>query len=231
MPASRSPDRIGCLTIHKVSLIQLLPKRYLRCRSSGTDGRRQAATVMRSGSEGSTRTPRTSFAQMAVEPSAVSWRCIRSTCLSDEYRRAFEGHATPVPLVGRKLVGAVRLEGRGPRSRCMPTFWRPTGRRRPERLRVRDLVGIYDGADTGRGCHPVLLPPQVPDGARPVSVGQVGWYVVERRRPRRAPTEVAQTPSTDLFANSSGRDGRRRPKSARSCRGFAEADRRHRRGS
>ncbi len=182
-------DRL--LTIHKVSLIQLLPERYL-LQIRQTPG--VAAATHASWFGGIYQDPKNFFPQMAVEPEPFM-DMYPEYVIPEEQRRAFLNTRTGA-LVGRKL--AERFDWKlGDRIPIRPTFWRP--RDGGPDFYEFDLVAIYDGATpdvdtTQLFFHHDYLMERVGD------IGQVGWYIVRVEDPERA-DEVANA-IDERFANS-----------------------------
>jgi putative ABC transport system permease protein len=179
------------LTIHKMSIIQLLPKRYLAAIRS-TPGVKAATHLSWFG--GVYQDPKNFFAQMAVEPEGLL-RLYPEYVLGDEQKAAWVKTRTGA-IAGRKLAERYGWKI-GDRIPIRPTFYRPTDGR-PETYEF-DLVGIYDGNtadvdETGFFFHNDYLMERVGDP------GTVGWYVLEVDDPKRA-DEIAHAIDRQ-FANS-----------------------------
>jgi len=178
------------LTIHRVSIIQLLPVRYLnQIRSVPGVGGVTHSTWF----GGVYQDPRNFFAQMAVEPEPYLAIHPEYVLSPDEKERWLATRAGAV--AGRKL--AERFDWQvGDRIPIQPTSWRPA--QGPEAYEF-ELVGIYEGAtqnidETAFFFRHDYLMERVGD------IGQVGWYTVEIEDPSRA-DEVAQAIDAQ-FANS-----------------------------
>jgi putative ABC transport system permease protein len=180
------------LTIHKMSIIQLLPVRYLAT-IQATPGVRFATHLSWFG--GIYQDPKNFFAQMAVDPEGLL-RVYPEFVVDDAERRRWVATRTGA-LAGRKL--AERFGWRvGDRIPIRPTFWRPRDGK-PETFEF-ELVGIYRGAtadvdETQFFFHHAYLMERTGDP------GMVGWYAVEVEDPARA-DQVAQAIDRQ-FANSS----------------------------
>lgn len=178
------------LTIHKVSIIQLLPIRYLS-QIRSTAGVAEATHSTWFG--GVYQDPRNFFPQIAVDPEKYLGIYPEYVLAREEKERWLATRTGAV--AGRKL--AERFEWRvGDRIPIQPTFWRPA--EGPATYEF-ELVGIYEGAspdvdETTFFFHYDYMMERVGD------IGQVGWYVVEVEDPERA-DEVAQAIDAQ-FANS-----------------------------
>jgi putative ABC transport system permease protein len=179
------------LTIDKVSIIQLLPERYL-LQIQQTPGVEAATHATWFG--GIYKDPKNFFAQMAVVPGPFL-DMYPEYVLSADQREAFERTRTGA-IAGRKL--AARFGWKiGDKVPIMPTFWRPQDGG-PDEFTF-DLVGIYTGDrpdvdETQFFFHNKYLMERMGD------VGLVGWYVVKVEDPERA-AEVANAIDA-RFANS-----------------------------
>ena len=162
------------LTIHKVSIIQPLPYRYLE-QIRTTEG--VAAATHASWFGGIYQDPKNFFPQIAVEP-AEHLAIYPEYELSEEERREF------VRIRTGAIAGRALAERFGWEVGDVYTF---------------DLVGIYDGAtpdvdESQFFFHYDYLMERVGD------VGLVGWYVVEVEDPEAA-DRVANA-IDERFANS-----------------------------
>jgi putative ABC transport system permease protein len=179
------------LTIHKVSLIQLLPVRYLAAIQS-TPGVRAATHFTWFG--GIYQDPKNFFANMAVEPEPLL-RLYPEYRLPDDQRARWLATRTGA-IAGRKL--AERFGWKlGDRIPLKATFWRPKDGKSD--TFEFDVVGIYDGAtsdvdETQFFFHYDYLKERTGDQ------GQVGWYAIEVEDPAHA-DEVARAIDRQ-FANS-----------------------------
>ena len=179
------------LTIHKVSIIQLLPQRYLASIRS-TPGVKAATHLTWFG--GVYQDPKNFFAQMAVDPEGLL-RLYPEYILSDEQKAAWLKTRTGA-IAGRKLAERYGWKI-GDRIPLKPTYYRPTDGK-PETYEL-DLVGIYRGKtadvdETGLFFHNDYLMERVGDP------GTVGWYVLEVDDPNHA-DEIAHAIDRQ-FANS-----------------------------
>jgi putative ABC transport system permease protein len=179
------------LTVHKVSIIQQLPARYLASIRS-TPGVKAATHLTWFG--GVYQDPKNFFAQMAVEPDGLL-RLYPEYVLSDEQKAAWLKTRTGA-IAGRKLVERYGWKI-GDRIPIKPTYYRPTDGK-PETYEF-DLVGIYRGKtadvdETGFFFHDEYLQ------ERCGNPGKVGWYVLEVDDPNHA-DEIAHAIDRQ-FANS-----------------------------
>jgi len=179
------------LTIHKVSIIQQLPERYLAA-IRATPGVKVVTHLTWFG--GVYQDPKQFFAQMAVDPETLL-RVYPAYILSDEQKATWLKTRTGA-IAGRKLAERYGWKI-GDRIPIRPTFYRPTDGR-PETYEF-DLVGIYRGRtadvdETGFFFHHEYLMERVGDP------GTVGWYVLEVDDPKRA-DEIAHAIDAQ-FANS-----------------------------
>ena len=178
------------LTVHKVSIIQLLPVRYGN-QIATTDG--VGAVTHQTWFGGVYQDPRNFFAQIAVEPEPFL-EIYPEIVLTPEERARWLA-TRPGAIAGRKL--AERFDWQvGDVIPIQPTFWRPVEGRETYEF---ELVGIYDGATPDVDVSSFYfrydyLMERVGD------IGQVGWYVVDIEDPERA-DQVAQT-IDGQFANS-----------------------------
>lgn len=178
------------LTIHRVSIIQLLPIRY-RSQIASTPGVGRVTHSTWFG--GVYQDPRNFFAQMAVEPGPYL-DIYPEYVLSPEAKARWLATRTGA-IAGRKLADRFDWQV-GDIIPIQPTFWRPA--EGPETYEF-ELVGIYDGAtpevdETSFFFRHDYLMERVGD------IGQVGWYIEEIEDPSRA-DEVAEAIDA-RFANS-----------------------------
>ena len=179
------------LTIHKMSIIQLLPERYLAAIRS-TPGVKAATYLSWFG--GIYQDPKNFFAQMAVEPEGL-FRLYPEYVLGDEQKATWVKTRTGA-IAGQKLAERYGWKI-GDRIPLKPTYYRPTDGK-PETYEF-DLVGIYRGKtadvdETGFFFHNDYLMERIGDP------GRVGWYVLEVDDPNRA-DEIAHAIDRQ-FANS-----------------------------
>lgn len=178
------------LTIHKVSLIQLLPIRYLGAIKS-TPGVRGATHFTWFG--GTYQDPKNFFANMAVEPEPLL-KIYPEYVLDDDTRARWLSTRTGA-IAGRKLAERFGWKV-GDRIPLKATFYRPTDGNETFEF---DLVGIYRGAtsdidETQFFFNYDYLKERTGDR------GQVGWYAVEVEDPAHA-DQVARAIDRQ-FANS-----------------------------
>ena len=179
------------LTIHKMSIIQLLPERYLAAIRS-TPGVKAATHLSWFG--GIYQDPKNFFAQMAVEPEGL-FRLYPEYVIDPAQKEAWIKTRTGA-IAGRKLVERFGWKI-GDHIPIRPTFYRPTDGK-PDTYEF-DLVGVYEGKtadvdETGFFFHHDYLMERVGDP------GTVGWYVLEVDHPDQA-DEVAHAIDRQ-FANS-----------------------------
>lgn len=178
------------LTIHKVSIIQNLPIRYLQSILS-TPGVKFATHQSWFG--GIYQDPKNFFAQIAADPEGLL-RAYPEYVLEESQRERWFATRTGA-VAGRKLVDRFGWKI-GDRIPIRTTFWRPTDGNDTFEF---DLVGIYDGKtpdvdETQFFFHHKYLMERTGDS------GEVGWYTLEVEDPARA-AEVAQAVDRQ-FANS-----------------------------
>jgi putative ABC transport system permease protein len=179
------------LTIHKVSLIQLLPMRYLATITS-TPGVRAATHFTWFG--GIYQDPKNFFANMAVDPESLLK--IYPEFVLDEAQRERWLATRSGAIAGRKL--AERFGWKiGDRIPLRATFWRPADGKSDSF--EFDLVGIYEGTtsdvdETQFFFQYDYLKERTGDR------GQVGWYAIEVEDPDHADQVAAAIDRQ--FANS-----------------------------
>jgi putative ABC transport system permease protein len=178
------------LTLHKMSIIQLLPVRYL-AQIRATPGVRFATHLTWFGAV--YQDPKNFFAQMAVVPEELL-RISPEYVLPEEQKQRWMSTRTGA-VVGQKLADRFGWK-LGDRIPMQPTFWRPRDGATSYEF---DLVGIY------RGVTPDIDETQFFFRydylmERAGDPGLVGWYVVEVEDPSRA-DQVAQAIDAQ-FANS-----------------------------
>jgi putative ABC transport system permease protein len=179
------------VTIHKVSLIQLLPMRYLN-QIQSTPGVKAATHSSWFG--GIYQDPKNFFAQISVDPEP--FLAIYPEYVLQEEQKAAWLATRAGAIVGRKL--AARFGWKlGDKIPIQPTFWRPSDG--GSEIYEFDIVGLYSGTtpdvdETQLFFHHEYLMQRMGD------IGMVGWYVVEVADPATADT-VAHA-IDDQFANS-----------------------------
>jgi putative ABC transport system permease protein len=178
------------LTIHRVSMIQQLPLRYL-AQIRATPGVADVTHMTWFG--GVYQDPKNMFATIAVDPESL-FRIYPEYRLGEAERERFRATRTGA-IVGRKLAERFGWKV-GDRIPIKPTFMRPKGG--PDVFDF-ELVGIYDGAsgavdETQFFFHYEHLMERTGDS------GLVGWYGVVVEDPAHA-DEVAHAIDRQ-FANS-----------------------------
>jgi putative ABC transport system permease protein len=178
------------LTIHKVSIIQLLPERYL-AQIQSTPGVKAVTHMTWFG--GIYQDPKNFFGQMAVDPEGLL-RIYPEYVLSDAERAKWFSTRSSA-IVGRKLAERFGWKV-GDRIPIRTTFWRPKDGSETFEF---ELVGIYEGKtkdtdETQFFFHHDYLMERCGDP------GTVGWYIVEVADPDHA-DQIAQAIDRQ-FANS-----------------------------
>lgn len=178
------------LTIHKVSIIQNLPIRYLQSILS-TPGVKFATHQSWFG--GIYQDPKNFFAQIAADPEGLL-QAYPEYVIEDAQRERWVATLTGA-VAGRKLADRFGWKV-GDRIPIRTTFWRPTDGSDTFEF---ELVGLYTGAtadvdETQFFFHHKYLMERTGDS------GEIGWYTVEVEDPERA-AEVAQAIDRQ-FANS-----------------------------
>jgi len=178
------------LTIHKVSIIQLLPERYL-AQIQSTPGVKAVTHMTWFG--GIYQDPKNFFGQMAVDPEGLL-RIYPEYVLSDAERAKWFSTRSSA-IVGRKLAERFGWKV-GDRIPIRTTFWRPKDGNETFEF---ELVGIYEGKtkdtdETQFFFHHDYLMERCGDP------GTVGWYIVEVADPDHA-DQIAQAIDRQ-FANS-----------------------------
>jgi putative ABC transport system permease protein len=178
------------LTIHKMSIIQLLPVRYL-AQIRATPGVRYATHLTWFGAV--YQDPKNFFAQMAVIPEELLR--ISPEYVVDEAAKQRWMSTRTGAVVGRKLADRFGWKV-GDRIPMQPTFWRP---RDGSTTYEFELVGLYRGAtpdvdETQFFFRYDYLMERTGDP------GLVGWFAVEVDDPEHA-DQIAQAIDRQ-FANS-----------------------------
>jgi putative ABC transport system permease protein len=178
------------LTIHKVSIIQLLPERYL-AQIQSTPGVKAVTHMTWFG--GIYQDPKNFFGQMAVDPEGLL-RIYPEYVLSDAERAKWFSTRSSA-IVGRKLAERFGWKV-GDRIPIRTTFWRPKDGNETFEF---ELVGIYEGKtkdtdETQFFFHHDYLMERCGDP------GTVGWYIIEVADPDHA-DQIAQAIDRQ-FANS-----------------------------
>ena len=167
-------DRL--LTMHKVSIIQLLPRSY-QSRIAGRPRRRRGRR-RRPGSAASTRTSATSFPALPGRPRGVSSRCTRSS--SSRRSRSRPGSPTARACSSAARSPTASAGRSATACRCRSAIWRKQDGSR--HLGRSTSAAIYDAAE-GRRHAPDPLPLRLL--RRGASSGQGPGRLV--RRPDRRP--------------------------------------------
>lgn len=182
-------DRL--ITIHKVSLIQLLPESY-EADIEAVDGVVDAAHATWFG--GVYQDKRNFIAQMAVE--AEEWLDMYPEyVLTPAERRAWAADRTGA-IAGRALADRFGWEV-GDRIPIQGTIWR---RKDGSSTWEFTLDGIYEAGEEGVDDTQFFFHYDFLDESRPFAQGLVGWYVVRIADPQRAEA-VAEAVDAE-FANS-----------------------------
>lgn len=179
------------LTIHKISIIQPLPLRYLQ-QIRDTPG--VAAATHASWFGGVYQDPKNFFAQIAVDPEEYLDLYPEIVVPEDQKERWIATRTGAI--AGRGLAERFGWEI-GDKIPIQPTFWRPVDGG-PDTFTF-DLVGLYEGATADVDQTQFFFQYDYLK-ERTGDVGMVGWYVVEIENPERA-AEVAQA-IDQRFANS-----------------------------
>lgn len=176
---------------HKVSIIQLLPESY-ETRMERIDGVEDATFATWFG--GQYQDPRNFFPKMPVKPDEFL-AMFPEYLLTDEERQAW-AETRAGAVAGRALADKHGWEV-GDRIPIEPDIWR---RKDGEGAWEFDLVGIYEGAESGTDTTQFFFRYDYFHETRRFGQGEVGWYWVRIDQPDRA-AEIAR--QVDLeFANS-----------------------------
>jgi putative ABC transport system permease protein len=167
---------------HRVSITQPLPESYHR-RLATVPG--VALGTHASWFGGIYQDPRNFFAQMAVVPEEYL-AMYPEFLLKDEEREAWL-RTRAGAVVGRRTAEKYGWAV-GDRIPIQATVWVRKG---GSRLWEFELVGIYDGLETGTDTTNFLFRYDYLDEARAFGEGLVGWYMVRVQDPEEA-VEVAQ---------------------------------------
>lgn len=168
-------DRL--ITRHKVSLIQLLPESHQQeiRRIEGVD-----SVVHMTWFGGTYQRPSNFFAQMPVDPEPFL-DMFPEYILDEQERQAWLETRTGA-IVGASL--AERFDWQvGDRVPIDSQLW---GREGDTRIWEFDIVGIYEGAETGTDTSQFFFRYDYFDEARAFGDGLVGWYTVRIEDPDRA---------------------------------------------
>ncbi len=176
---------------HKVSIIQLLPESY-ETKMERVAGVEDATFATWFG--GQYQDPRNFFAKIPVRPDEFL-EMFPEYVLSDEHRAAWRENRTGA-IVGRSLADRFGWQI-GDRIPIEPDIWRL---KTSEGAWEFDLVGIYEGAETGTDTSQFFFRHDYFHESRRFGEGQVGWYWVKISEPERA-AEIAELIDAE-FANS-----------------------------
>ncbi len=175
------------ITIHKVSLIQLLPESYGR-KMLAVDGVAQVAHGTWFG--GVYQDPKNFFAQFAIDPGYLDM--YPEMKIPEEQRQAWLENRTGA-IVGRLTADRFGWQV-GDRVPLQGTIWRPPDDSAWEFV----IEGIYD-ADKGFDTSNMLFHHEYLTETTGVE-GEIGWYVLRIEDPERS-AEIAKEVDR-LFANS-----------------------------
>ena len=182
-------DRL--LTLHRVSLIQLLPVSYKQ-RIESVAGVEAVTHATWFG--GIYQDPRNFFPQMVVEPEGYL-DLFPEYRLPADQKKAWLADRTGA-VAGRQIAKKYGWKI-GDRIPIQATIWR-----RKDGTATWEFVldGIYDGAEKGTDTTQFFFRYDYLEEARAFGQGMVGWFVVRIANPDRA-AEVARK-IDDTFANS-----------------------------
>jgi putative ABC transport system permease protein len=182
-------DRL--VTIHRVSLIRLLPISY-QARIAGIPGVVDACHFTYFG--GIYQKPSNFFMQMPVVPECV-FSMYPEFLVPDAQKKAWVADRTGA-LVGRSTANRFGWKV-GDRIPLQATIWR---QKDGGATWTFTIDGIYDGAAKGTDTTQFLFHYDYFDEARQFGQGLVGWYVIRVKDPAQAP-EIAKRVDA-MFANS-----------------------------
>jgi putative ABC transport system permease protein len=182
-------DRL--VTIHKVSLIQLLPESYME-QIKAVPGVVDACHQTWFG--GIYQDPKNFFMQIPVDPEC-HLKMFPEFKLADDQKRAWFADRQGA-IAGRSLAKRYGWKV-GDRIPLQATIWR---KRDNSTNWEFNLDGIYDGAETATDTSQFFFHYKYLDESRLFAQGQVGWYYVRIADPSKAPAMAARIDA--LFANS-----------------------------
>ena len=183
-------DRL--VTVHKVSLVQLLPERY-RQRIRQIEGVESVASATWFG--GHYQDPKNFFAKFPVDDPQTYFDIYRELQLPPEQMQVWL-QTRDGAVVGRKL--ADRFGWRiGDQIPIEADIWPRKG---GSRFWEFKLVGIFDGEEEKTNTEIFMFRYDYFNEARQYGDGMVGWYIVKIRDP--AQTESIARQIDALFANS-----------------------------
>ncbi len=179
------------LTIHKVSLIQLLPESYLE-RIRATPGVVDACSQTYFG--GIYQDPKNFFMQMPVDPECIL-RMFPEFTLPDEQKKAWIADRQGA-IVGRQTAAKFGWKV-GDRIPIQATIWRKQDNSSNWEF---NLDGIYSGTEQGTDETQFFFHYKYFEESRQFAHGNVGWYVVRIANASQA-AQIAATVD-EQFANS-----------------------------
>jgi putative ABC transport system permease protein len=179
------------LTIHKVSLIQLLPESYLE-RIRATPGVVDACSQTYFG--GIYQDPKNFFMQMPVDPECML-RMYPEFTLPDEQKKAWIADRQGA-IVGRQTAAKFGWKV-GDRIPIQATIWRKQDNSSNWEF---NLDGIYSGTEQGTDETQFFFHYKYFDESRQFAHGEIGWYVVRIASASQAPQIAAAL--DEQFANS-----------------------------
>ncbi len=183
-------DRL--MTLHRVSMIQLLPVNY-KTRIEAVRGVREVTHSTWFG--GTYQDPKNFFPQIVVEPEGLL-SMYPEYRLPEEQKQAWLADRMGA-IAGRQIATKYGWKI-GDRIPIQATIWR---KKDGSSTWEFNLDGIYDGAEKGTDTTQFFFRYDYFDESRMFVQGQVGWFIERVEDPERA-AEVAQR-IDDLFANSS----------------------------
>lgn len=176
---------------HKVSLIQLLPESY-KARIARVEGVDYVTHMTWFG--GTYQKPTNVFAQMPVEPE-LFLKMYPEYIITDEERQRWLATRSGA-IVGRKIADRYGWKV-GDRVPIDSGIW---AQKDGNRVWEFDIVGIYEGAETGTDTTQFFFRYDFFDESRGFGDGLVGWNMVRIADPDRA-AEIAAAIDAE-FANS-----------------------------
>jgi putative ABC transport system permease protein len=182
-------DRL--VTIHKVSIIQLLPESYLE-RIRALPGVVDACHQTWFG--GIYQDPKNFFMQMPVDPEC-QMKMFPEYRLPEAQKKAWLADRQGA-IAGRTIAERYGWKV-GDRIPLQATIWRKKDDSSSWQF---NLSGIYDGAETGTDTSQFFFHYKYFDESRLFGEGSVGWYYVRIADPAKAPDVAARIDAE--FANS-----------------------------
>ncbi len=179
------------VTIHKVSLIQLLPESYLE-RIRATPGVVDACSHTYFG--GIYQDPKNFFMQIPVDPECML-RMYPEFTLPEEQKKAWLADRQGA-IVGRQTAEKFGWKV-GDRIPLQATIWRKQDNSSAWEF---NLDGIYSGTEQGTDETQFFFHYKYFDESRLFAQGNVGWYVVRIANASQAPQIAAAL--DEQFANS-----------------------------